>query len=79
MGVGQEGGGGRFDFWRTQPLQPSQFLDFPTSENGNNIFFIKKHGFATHGELKNRFEHEVCVHFVIHKCLVAGVVVQAEY
>lgn len=48
MGVGQEGGGGRFDFWNTQPLQPSQLLDFPTSENGNNIFFYKKNMVLQH-------------------------------
>jgi hypothetical protein len=58
---------GRFDFWSTQPLQPSQFLDFPTWENG-----LFKKGFSRHGELKNRLEHEVYIHFVIHKCLVAG-------
>jgi hypothetical protein len=70
MGVAQEGQGGGLIFGALSLFSHPNFWTFPHRKMGTTSFFLK--GFSTHGELKNSLEHEVYIHFVIHKCLVAG-------
>jgi len=63
---------GRFDFLEHSASSAIPIFGLSYIGKWEQHFFFFLKGFSTHGELKKSLEHEVYVHLVIHKCLVAG-------